>query len=175
MNDALFVTERLSVRPLQDDDLEGFSDMQGNPNVMRFIKKTMNAGESKAELNRFINNYNSRNGFLRIWAVTENDHQQFVGICGVYKNNKSEFEIAYRLRESFWGKGIGKEVTKGLIKYCFEKLGLNELTGYASKENKGSTKILAGEMNFVKEFYSEKENSVECKYRISKIEWIKKK
>lgn len=173
MKGALFLTKRLSVRPLKDDDLECFFDMQGNPNVMRFIKKTMNAVESKAELNRFTSHYNNRNSFFKIWAVIENDHQQFVGICGVYKNHKSEYEIAYRLRECFWGKGFGKEVAKGLIRYCFEKLGLNELTGYASKGNVDSIKILEGEMSFVKEFYSEKGSSVERKYKIDRTDWLK--
>lgn len=174
MEEALFVTKRFFVRLLKEEDQDSFFDMQGNPNVMRFIKKTMSAEESKEELKRFIRNYQNQHSFFKIWAIIENEHQQFLGICGVYKNNKSEYEIAYRLRECFWGQGFGKEIAKGLIQYCFEALGLNELTGYASKENVGSIKILAGEMNFVKEFYPEKGNMAECKYILNKNDWLRK-
>lgn len=164
----LFETKRLFIRRLEDSDLGSFYDMQGNPNVMRYIKKTMNFEESKQELNRFIGYYESTDNFFKIWAVIERNSNQFVGICGVYENDRSEFEIAYRLRECFWGNGFGREIAKGLFGYCFDQIKLNELTAYASTDNVGSIRILEKEMNYVEEFYAEKENSIERKYTLKK-------
>lgn len=170
----LFNTERLVIRPLELTDLDSFYDMQSNPNVMRFIKKTMNREESIKELNRFINYYQEKEIYFKIWAVETKLEQQFIGICGVYKNDKSEFEIAYRLRELYWGKGYGKEIAKGLINYCFQILNLPELTGYVVLGNKGSIKILAEEMNFEKEFNCKEKGWDERVYKIKKEEWLNK-
>ncbi|EZH73750.1 hypothetical protein ATO12_17600 [Aquimarina atlantica] len=164
----LFETKRLFIRRLEDSDLESFYDMQGNPNVMRYIKKTMSFEESKQELNRFIGYYESTDIFFKIWAVIERNSNQFLGICGVYENDRSEFEIAYRLRECFWGNGFGSEIAKGLFRYCFDQIKLNELTAYVSTDNVGSIRILEKEMNYVEEFYAEKENSIERKYTLKK-------
>lgn len=164
----LFKTKRLVVRHLEDKDVDSFYDMQSNPNVMQYIKKTMNFEQSKKELDRFIGYYKDTSSYFKIWAILENTTNQFVGICGVYQNDASEFEIAYRLRECYWGNGYGKEIAKDLIKYCFDQMELTELTAYVSKGNIGSVRILEKEMNFVEELYSEKENSRERKYKLNK-------
>ncbi len=163
----LFETKRLSIRYLKKEDLAPFFDMQSNPNVMRYIKNHMNFEKSKQELERFINYYKDDKIFYNIWAVEDTDSNDFVGLCGVYKNEMFEYEIAYRLRECFWGKGFGREIAKGLIAYCFNKIELKELTAYVSKDNIGSIHILEKEMKCVKEFYSEK-NGIELKYIINK-------
>lgn len=167
----LFETKRLIVRNLKGIDIDGFYDMQGNPNVMRHIKKTMNLTESKAELNRFIGYYHNKEVYFNIWAIEEKIDKTFVGICGVYKNQMSEFEIAYRLREKFWKKGIGGEIAKELIAYCFKNLKIDELTAYVHKENKGSVHILEREMVFQKEFYSKKDKCKERMYILRKENW----
>ncbi|WP_109433835.1 MULTISPECIES: GNAT family N-acetyltransferase [Aquimarina] len=159
----LFETKRLSIRYLKKEDLIPFFDMQSNLNVMRYIKKHMSFEESKQELERFMKYYQDDEIFYNIWAVVDNNSNEFVGLCGVYKNETFEYEIAYRLRECFWGKGFGREIAKGLIAYCFNKMKLEQLTAYVSKDNIGSVHILEKEMKYVKEFYSE-ENGVELKY-----------
>lgn len=172
MNPLLFETQRLITRPLNEEDLTSFYDMQSNPNVMRHIKPTMNLEESQQELQRFIRYYQDDTIDFNIWAVVHKDPIQWIGICGVYQNDQLEQEIAYRLRERYWGKGFGKEIAGGLIQYCFKKSSRGALTAYARIGNTGSIKILEKEMNFVNEFYSEKGKSMERKYQISKVEWL---
>ncbi|WP_234859500.1 GNAT family N-acetyltransferase [Aquimarina aquimarini] len=161
----LFETKNLYVRYLKTEDQDAFYDMQSNPNVMRYIKKTMNFEESKKELDRFITYYTEDKTFYNIWAVVESETQRFIGICGVYKNKHSEYEIAYRLRECFWRKGFGQEIAKALISYCFDIMRLPELTAYVAKENVGSICILEKEMKYIEESYAQKENILEQKYK----------
>ena len=168
----IFETERLYVRKLQKSDIEGFYDMQSNPNVMQHIKQFMNRSESEMELERFINYYNNEDVFFKIWAVEEKNDNKFIGICGVYENEKNEFEIAYRLRELYWKRGFGKEIAKNLIHYCFDNFDLNELTAYVRLENKGSINILKKEMELVKEFFCKKVNLYEQVYQLKKKNWL---
>ncbi|MCO7226596.1 GNAT family N-acetyltransferase [Pleionea sp. CnH1-48] len=148
------------------DDLEPFYDMQSDPDVMRYIKAPMNHEQSQKELERFISYYSHESAFFNIWAMVDKASMQFVGICGVYENEQQEFEIAYRLRQAYWGKGYGREIARSLISYCFEHLGLKDLTAYADSRNQGSITILEKEMMFVKEFYSEKTQVTERKYSL---------
>ncbi|WP_062052810.1 GNAT family N-acetyltransferase [Aquimarina longa] len=170
-NVLLFKTLRLHVRQLEDKDLESFYDMQSNRGVMKYIKKEMNFEQSKQELDRFIGYYNDDSIFFKIWAIINKNTNQFIGICGVYENDMSELEIAYRLRECFWGKGFGLEIAKGLITYCFEQMKLKELVAYVDKDNLNSIRILEQEMKYVTEIYVKKEDSVERKYKLSKKEY----
>ena len=154
------------VRLLNAEDLPYFYDMQRNPNVMRYIKPPMTLEESIAELRRFINYYDDQQTFFRIWAVEEKASRTLVGICGVYTNRYHEYEIAYRLRECFWHRGFGKEVATHLFHHCLTTLDLGEIVAYVSKANAGSVRVLEQYMQFVDEFYSEEEQSVERKYRL---------
>lgn len=168
----LFETERLTIRKLKISDIENFYDMQSNPNVMRHIKKFMNRTESETELKRFIDYYENNDIFFNIWAVEKKDDNDFIGICGVYENEKAELEIAYRLRELYWKKGFGTEIAKSLIDYCFKKLNLSELSAYVRAQNNGSVNILERKMEFINEFYSEKAKSYERLYKLKKENWL---
>ncbi|KAA1245263.1 GNAT family N-acetyltransferase [Aquimarina sp. RZ0] len=171
----VFDTERVLIRKLCTSDIENFYDMQSNPNVMRHIKKYMNRSESENELKRFISYYENKEIFYKIWAVIRKDNEDFMGICGVYENEKSEFEIAYRLRELYWGKGYGAEIAINLINYCFEKTNLNELSAYVSAQNNSSIYILEKEMEFIEEFFCKKTNSFERVYKLKKESWLSDK
>lgn len=168
----IFETDRLSIRKLKKCDIEGFYDMQSNPKVMQHVKKFMNRSESENELQKFINYYTNENCFFNIWAVEQKSNNNFIGICGVYENDKSEFEIAYRLREIYWKKGFGSEIAKNLIKYCFENENLHEISAYVRVQNYGSINILEKEMNFIEEFYCEKAKSSERLYKLKKENWL---
>ena len=167
----IFHTDRFLIRRLLKSDIDAFHDMQGNPNVMRYIKPAMNREESERELDRFMGYYEDYNIRFEIWAIEEKSSNKFVGICGIYENGQFESEIAYRLRELHWGEGIASEVTKGLIKYCYSHTNIRQLCAYVRLDNVGSIRILEREMNFVKQFYSEKGASEERIYRLGKEEW----
>ena len=67
---------------------------------------------------------------------------------------------------------FGREIAKGLIKYCFEEIELNELTAYVRVANFGSIKILEGEMQYKEKVYSKKGSFVEKKYKLKKERWL---
>ncbi len=168
MSKILFETSRLSVRRLLDSDIDAFHDMQSNPKVMEFIKPAMTIEESQKELERFMGYYGNSELFFEIWAVLEKDSGEFVGICGVYTDETEEPQIAYRLRECFWGKGMGKEIATNLISYCFDSLGMEEIVAYVQSGNAGSIRILESLMTFEKEMYAERAAGMERKYRLRK-------
>jgi len=167
----VFETDRLIIRRLNKNDIDAFHDMQSNPRVMRYIKPFMNRDESELELARFMSYYEDGDIRFDIWAIDQKSSNTFVGICGMYENDQSETEIAYRLREVFWGKGIASEVTRGLIKYCFSHTNIDRLCAYVRSGNTGSIHILEREMKFIHQFYSAKGKCEERYYNLTKTEW----
>lgn len=149
MSDIIFTTDRLTIRPLTLGDLADFYTMQSNPKVMQYVKSPLNHAETKAELAKFIGYYSDPVKFYKIWAVTRGN--KFIGICGVYQNQQSDYELAYRLTESAWGNGYGSEIAVSLIHHSLSKLLLQQLVAYVYAENIPSVKILDKYMNFKEE------------------------
>jgi len=54
----------------------------------------------------------------------------------------NELRLGYLLTESIWGKGIGSELVKGLVKMCSDSKMINSISGGVEKDNVGSIKVL---------------------------------
>ncbi len=170
----IFETERLIIRQLKAIDKIAFFDMMGNPNVMKPIPQNVfSKEESDEKLIELISYYKS-NFEKKIWAISLKDNTELIGLCGLIMNNENNNEIAYRLREKFWNYGYGTEIAKGLINYGFEKLNFKLITADAFISNKNSIKIIEKFMVFDKEFYNEKDQCIDRRYKLSKSNWSKK-
>jgi len=170
---VVFETERLLVRHLEASDTDAYFDLMGNPKVMNPIPlQEMTREESDKHLQVFMG-LNALNSDKNIWAVDQKDGSKFIGICALLKNNENENELAYRIRESFWLKGYGKEIAKNLIKYCFEELNYELITADVDILNLKSDKILSKLMIPVEEFYNQKEQCTDRRYKLEKKLWLK--
>ncbi len=142
--------------------------MQRNPNVMRYIKAPMTLVEAERELDRFIGYYRDASTFYRLWAIMRLADTAFIGMCGVYRNQRAEYEVAYRLRERYWGQGFGSEIGAGLIDYLFASTQLEVLTAYAHQHNAGSIAILERLMTFSGQVESDSLEGHERKYTLER-------
>jgi len=168
-DNVIFETTRLTIRKFKHSDTTNFFDMMGNPNVMNPIPlKTLSQIESDKKLQELINYYTS-NSAKKIWAIDQKSNTEMVGLCGLVHNDDGENEIAYWFREKFWNLGYGTEIAKGLIDYGFEKLDFELITADAYILNKKSIKIIEKFMFFDKEFYNQKDNCLDRRYKLTKI------
>ena len=168
----IFKTERLLIFALKKSDSEDFFDMMGNPNVMLPIpQKTMTKIESDAKLLELITLEKTTS--KKVWSLVEKESNKFIGICGLLKNNENENEIAYRLREKYWGKGYGTEITKGLIDFSFINLNFDLLTADVNIDNIKSVKILDKFFKRHKEFFNKQDNCTDRRYKLTKENWKK--
>jgi len=169
----IFETQRLSIRMLSIQDTEDFFDMMGNPNVMNPIpQKVMTRLESDMVLEKFIPPQTTDLD-KQVWAIVEKESTSFIGLCAFLKNNKNDEEIAYRLREQFWGVGYGTEIAKGLIGFGFTEMSLSKITADVNITNTNSTKILDKFMSPVLEFYNNDDQCTDRRYELYKENWYK--
>ena len=163
---SIFETYRLQVRRLTQTDLIDYQSMQCNAEVMKYTTGVpLTQEESAHDLAEILARYDTDGNEIWVWAVTTKTGD-FAGTCALFKNETREFEIAYRLLESFWGQGFGQEIAEGFIDYCIVEIGLDSFVAHAAKENLASVKILdRSRMAFVAEKENQETNWVERHYR----------
>ena len=161
-----FATERMFVRGLQKNDLYAFDEMQGNPQVMKYVGGKANTlEENRLDLENVINCYSQKSNQLWVWAIISKNTYELIGTCALVDEDENCSEIGYRFLQKHWGYGYGLEIVKGLVKYAFEKLSKSRLVAYVDVDNKASVRILEqSPFNFQKEFYNEKESCMDRLY-----------
>jgi len=164
--EILFETDRLWVRELLSSDAPLFFDLMGNPNVMNPIPLTaLNRQQSDQTLMAILEKHPNF-ADKKIWAVIEKNENEFIGFGGLLTNNEGDPEIAYRLREKFWGRGLGTELTAGIINYGKFQLHLKKIIADVNIENKRSIKILEKFMRPVREFHNTKDGGIDRRYEL---------
>lgn len=141
-------TERLILRPVEMRDVEGMFLLDSNPNVHTFLgnKPVKKIEESIGYIKNLQNQY-QENGIAR-FAVIHKESGEFLGWSGIKfiteeENNHINFyEIGYRFREEFWGKGFAYESAKAWYDYAFNELKVETLYASAHIDNLASRKVL---------------------------------
>lgn len=142
----IFETERLLIRRLSLNDLEGFHLLESNPKVLKFATGTVKSlEENKRELIKLIEKYQIIDNNFWIYAVERKVDAKFIGTIALIENNV-ETEIGYRFIETFWRRGYGLEVCKGLLLYC-KNIGITSLIAFVVDVNSASKKIVE-KLNF---------------------------
>lgn len=169
-------TNRLVMRDIEPSDAEGIFALDSDPEVHKYLGnnpiKTMAEAE---EIIEYIRQQYEKNGIGR-WAVIDKQTEDFIGWSGLKLEDKvrdfSYYDLGYRLRRAYWGKGIASETAVESLKYGFSKLNLNEISALADVNHIASNKVLrkAG-LRFIEIFHYE--GVTPCNwYKITKSEWI---
>ncbi len=179
----IFETENFIARRLKKADFEPFHEMQGNANMMQFVRgKPMTYEEDKAELEKLIVSYDKPDNDFWIFAVERKADSAFVGTVALVKSEthgsivdtdslvlnikNNECEIGYRILEKYWGNGYAKEIAAGLINYTKE-VGFKRLIACVADENIASGKILKYlGFQYVKSFIAEDLKIPEQKFEL---------
>ncbi|HMQ48171.1 MAG TPA: GNAT family N-acetyltransferase [Saprospiraceae bacterium] len=168
----LFQTNRLLVRLLKASDLPDFHDMQGNEAVMCYVGGKANTWEEdEKELQRLIQLYDQVGNTFWVWAIDTIEDAAFIGTCAIIVNQDGAYEIGFRFREQYWGKGYGLETAQGLLAFAFSKLELDHLVAYVDERNRGSVKILDRCLPYIRTFYNEQEGCTDRAYRLEREQW----
>lgn len=140
-------TKRLILRPVKIEDAQDFFEMDSNPKVHLYLgnNPVTSIEQSKAMLNDILEQYKT-NSLGRL-AIINKDTQEFIGWSGLKyeKNLRKEFnyyDLGYRLKEEFWGKGYATEAALASLDYGFKDLKLKEICAAADVNNLASNYIL---------------------------------
>jgi RimJ/RimL family protein N-acetyltransferase len=176
-------TERLLLRQFTESDVDNLHDLDGDPEVMRFLnggKPTPRDVIRNETLPRFLHSYERFEGF-GVWAAIERWAGRFVGWFEFYPwkdVDPDEVELGYRLRRSAWGKGYATEGSRALIRKGFTELGVRRVVAETMAVNTASRRVMekAG-LRYVRTFHQEWPQHIEgseygdVEYALTKADW----
>lgn len=140
-------TQRLFLRPLQDSDAAGMFALDSNPNVHIFLgNRTVKSVEESLGWIANIKQQYIDNGIGR-WAAIEKSSGEFIGWCGLklernVNGRETFYDLGYRLREEFWGKGYATEAASAFIHFGFNEMKLQEINAFVAAAHKASRNTL---------------------------------
>ena len=139
----LFETERLFVRQYTSQDKDNFFALNGNKEIMQYIRTAKTKEESDAFLQENISYYEA-NPLLGRWAAMEKNTLTYVGSFALIpvEQNKSNIQIGYALLFAAWGKGYATELVKHGTKFFFAHHNAVKLYAVTEYLNLGSQKVL---------------------------------
>jgi RimJ/RimL family protein N-acetyltransferase len=150
-------SERLLLRPLAESDLDLGIEILTDPEVMRYVAKTLTREEVAEEMPTFVRRCAA--GAIGIWCVTDRASGEKLGTAvllplPIEEDDTNwdlvvgdelpdvEIEIGYILKRSAWGKGYATEACARLMRFAFEQTALEELVAITDQENKASQHVL---------------------------------
>ncbi|MGI9546024.1 MAG: GNAT family N-acetyltransferase [Flavobacteriaceae bacterium] len=168
-------TDRLILREIEETDIEGMFALDSDPEVHIFLgnNPVKSRDESKMIIDEIRNQY--RDFGIGRWAVIDKQNGEFVGWSGLKfeRTVRVEFDyydLGYRLRKAYWGKGIATETSRLALAYGFGEMKLEEICGAAAPANTASNNVLqkAG-LRFIQNF--EYDGETQNWYAIKRSEW----
>jgi len=167
----IFKTSRLYFREFTKDDVDLLTDLNSNPNVIKYVHEPAPTLKNVIEIlhNVILSQYKLY-GHGR-WAVHLKSNDEFIGWSGLkYIKEDDEIDLGYRFKEDYWGKGYGYEAVKATIDYGFNNLKLKRIVATALPQNIASWKIMEKcGMNCIGDKI-DKDNWLVKKYEIVNVE-----
>jgi [ribosomal protein S5]-alanine N-acetyltransferase len=142
-----FESERLLYRELLPSDAEAMFEMDSNPEVHRYLggKPTQTIEETRKVID-FVRQQYIDNGIGRFAAVLK-ETGEWIGWVGLklernVNGHEAFYDIGYRLRPEFWGKGFATESAIAFVDYGFNVLKADKICAYADESNNASRRAL---------------------------------
>ena len=137
--------KRLWLRSWSKSDLSPFYQLNSDPMVMEFLPKILSREESDQLAQKILEGF-EKNPF-GLFAVELKRTGEFIGFTGLsVPSFKASFtpcvEIGWRIASAHWGKGIATEAANRVLKFAFEKIGLEEVLSFTAIKNKASKRVM---------------------------------
>jgi RimJ/RimL family protein N-acetyltransferase len=149
-------TTRLRLRDWVETDLEPFTQLNADEEVMRYFPKTLTNEETLLFYDAIISEFKEC-GF-GLYAVELKENKEFIGFIGFHRALfEADFtpciEIGWRLRKEAWGKGYATEGAASCLQYGFKELGFKDIYSFTADINNPSKNVMKKiGMNFIKTF-----------------------
>jgi len=138
----IFETDRLIVRQFTINDAYEFFLVNGDEEVVRYIRPVKTREECDVFLHEIIK-YSEENPLFGRWAVYEKNSGSFVGsFAAIPIKDTDKMQLGYALLREMRGKGYATELTKKGIEYFFEKTTYPVVYAQTEPENISSMKVL---------------------------------
>ena len=139
----IFETDRLLVRQYSSDEFENFFRLNGDPEVVRYIRPVQNREEAMDAFQKLQEDYLKKPGYGR-WAAHLKSNGEFVGSFAIISLpwDEKKIQMGYAFPKENWGKGFATELLLKGLKHGTDNLSLTEIYGITEVPNIASQKVL---------------------------------
>lgn len=139
---VLFETKRMVVQRFTDADGDLFYQVNGHPDVMRFIRPPKDREASDAFLLENIHLYREGSTLGRFAVFHKSDHRFLGSFSFLYLSGEHNFHLGYALVPEEWGKGFATELVVAGIDHFFRHTSCEAVFAITETENTASRKVL---------------------------------
>lgn len=148
-------TDRLILRKINQNDYKEMKSILQNKDLMLIgWGKTYSDDEVQTWINKIMEQY-KKYGYSYYIAIDKNSNN-VIGIMGIIPVNIKDtdyIEIAYILKQEYWGNGYATEGIEACISYAFSTLNADKIIAQVIPENKSSINVLERlGMKFIDEY-----------------------
>lgn len=140
-------TDRLLLREIGPNDLEDLYELDADPEVHRYLGNhpVTDIKQTEAIIQSLLDQC-QKNGIAR-WACILKDTGEFIGWSGLkyeihVRPGMEYYDLGYRFKQPFWGKGYATESALASRDYFFMKMEGEVLNAAAHVDNIGSNRVL---------------------------------
>ncbi len=139
----LLETSRLCLLPLGEDDQAPFHVLCAQAEVRRYLFDGRDP--SRPETDTIV--MDSRASFAArgfgLWGLRGRPASDLVGFCGLaFLERLDAVEILYALSADRWGAGLATEAAQAVLRFGFERAGLDRIVGEVDAPNRTSARVL---------------------------------
>ena len=135
-------TERLLLRQPRLSDAADVFVFSSDPVVQKYnAEPTTDIAEAEELIRAYNAEYEKKDGV--IWGITRQGIDTVIGMIGFhYWSVHNRAMLGYDLAHEFWGRGIGSEASRRVIRFGFENMGLNRIEAPTIEDNYESVRML---------------------------------
>lgn len=125
---VLVIGEKVIIRALKRDDAQQILKWVNNPK-MRYLTGTLYPVSDVEHEKWFENKLNEK--VDKVFGIQESTTESLIGIIGLKNNdliNRSAELYTYIGDELQWGKGLGTDAVRTLIRFAFDELNLHRVS-----------------------------------------------
>ena len=143
-NVPTILTERLRLRALRADDLQGIWKLYSDPEVGRFNAWTPleSLAEAEEKLRTFADQF-AQSQRVR-WGIAFRNENEVIGDIGMvhFDHRLARAEVGFNLALNHQGKGIMSEALRAILRYGFRTIGLHRMEGLVLPQNTPCHRLL---------------------------------
>ena len=138
------MTDRLIIRPYEEDDFGAFYDFLSDPEATRFLRFTPEQRTPEGARSFFDHVIESYAGIKPIiaLAIIHKETATYIGSCGLSPLADGRgVECYYVLLPRYWGRGFAVEATTALFEYAFSQLRIDMILAVIDQGNDSSRRV----------------------------------
>lgn len=140
VNIPTIITERLVLRAFSPADLGPYSEMNADPQTMRYLGEPFDDVGTWRLMASLIGHWHLR-GF-GMWAVQDGGTGEFLGRAGLYEQHGwPGTEVAWSIRRDRWGQGLATEAGSAALDFAMTVVGATEVISLIHPKNVASMRV----------------------------------